>query len=384
MTAHLIGATDEDKDPGSNCLTGSLSATGHNVKDQDNEHNMYFVFGDISVKKEGKFRLKFTLHKLDGVAGECLDLVETISDPFESYPGRNFPGMAESTHFTRSLSEQGVRLRIRKDSRATVTRKRNKSVADYSREHSEHDRLTREVSVNGDMNRPIKRMRSSHDVPTGYAGNGGYINGYSPNFGRRPPYGVPSTSSIGSMGATTMAPSDPFRIRLDTSLAPFHGGLNSATSDFSPIGPRDSPGGFSAHTFGGVHNSPLTPHQSNGIWTTSPHSSHNSHAFSGLGSQHQPTDMHSPPGGGSGGHGQQPTYGHQQPGQHQQTSTGGSSPEQNYTTSTGAFGGMTSYTMSNGQGGRNFPMPNLGMRQNGAPPVLPQPNDVMYQHMSQQ
>ena len=96
-------------------LVGSLVSSLHRLKDVDNQDGGFFVFGDISVKIEGSFRLKFTLFEI--LSGQVVSLQSIISDGFTVFSAKNFPGMAESTFMSRSFGDQGVRIRIRKENR---------------------------------------------------------------------------------------------------------------------------------------------------------------------------------------------------------------------------------------------------------------------------
>ncbi|MBE3045525.1 hypothetical protein IMZ48_23865, partial [Candidatus Bathyarchaeota archaeon] len=103
------------------------------LKDTNNQDGGFFVFGDLSVKMEGRFRLKFTLYEVSN--GEVSQLGEITSRPFEVYSPKIFPGMEESTFLTRSFSDQGVRLRLRKDSRSMTSRKRSSQAAKLPDHH---------------------------------------------------------------------------------------------------------------------------------------------------------------------------------------------------------------------------------------------------------
>lgn len=118
-------------DPKPNPLVGTIVSSLHRLKDTNNQDGGFFVFGDLSVKTEGTFRLRFTLFQMQN--NECLQITSITSNPFAVHTGKNFPGMSESTFLTRSFSDQGVRLRLRKDSRSMTTRKRNAQSADLSR-----------------------------------------------------------------------------------------------------------------------------------------------------------------------------------------------------------------------------------------------------------
>ncbi|KAH6680353.1 velvet factor-domain-containing protein, partial [Halenospora varia] len=74
-----------------------------------------FHLGDLSIKMEGTFRLKFTLFEMRD--SEYSFISEIVSEPFTVHSPKHFLGMSESTFLTRSFSDQGVRLRLRKEPR---------------------------------------------------------------------------------------------------------------------------------------------------------------------------------------------------------------------------------------------------------------------------
>lgn len=124
-------------EPKENDLVGTVVSSLYSLKDTDNTQGGFFVFGDLSVRKEGTYRLEFILYELKLQDKECWMLTRTTSDPFVVYAHKLFPGIEESTFLTRSFSDQGVRLRLRKDSRSITTRKRNSSVANQM-DHYRH------------------------------------------------------------------------------------------------------------------------------------------------------------------------------------------------------------------------------------------------------
>jgi len=115
---------DKPLDNGHQALTGSLTSSLHRLKDMDSHGQSrdggFFVFGDLSCKIEGKFRLKIILYET--LQGQIAGLAETLTGVFEVYNTKNFPGMQESTFMSRSFGDQGVRLRIRKESRQLMKR----------------------------------------------------------------------------------------------------------------------------------------------------------------------------------------------------------------------------------------------------------------------
>lgn len=78
----------------------------------------FFVFGDLSVKLEGQFRLKFSMFEISNYS--ATNLKSVYSNVFQVYPSKTFPGMLESTFLSRSFSDQGVRIRIRKEHRVQM------------------------------------------------------------------------------------------------------------------------------------------------------------------------------------------------------------------------------------------------------------------------
>jgi hypothetical protein len=107
-----------DKDEIKHGLAGTLVSSLHRLKDTDNTDGGFFVFGDLSVKVEGTFRLQFTLYEVRDKEVAYINSVS--SGPFNVYASKNWPGMAESTSLTRSFSDQGVRLRLRKEPRSRL------------------------------------------------------------------------------------------------------------------------------------------------------------------------------------------------------------------------------------------------------------------------
>ncbi|CAK7216714.1 hypothetical protein SEUCBS140593_002964 [Sporothrix eucalyptigena] len=131
----LKGDEAAAKEPLPSYLIGTVVSSLHRLKDTDNQDGGFFVFGDLSCKVEGKFRLLFTLYQMQKM--ECIHITSIVSDTFQVYPTKSFPGLAESTFLTRSFSDQGVRLRLRKDSRSMTTRKRNATAAEFARKQQD-------------------------------------------------------------------------------------------------------------------------------------------------------------------------------------------------------------------------------------------------------
>lgn len=82
------------------------------------DHSICFVFGDISVRKLGKFRLLFKLYEFKNYKIEFKDQI--LSDVFTVYSQKKFPGAIPSTPLTKFLYKHGARIRQRK-SKAELT-----------------------------------------------------------------------------------------------------------------------------------------------------------------------------------------------------------------------------------------------------------------------
>ncbi|KAK7921064.1 hypothetical protein PG985_009086 [Apiospora marii] len=96
----------------------------------------YFLFPDLSVRHEGFYKLIFRLYeknkdpqdltlgseKQEPVSEEAADgfvthMMEVKSVTFQVYSAKKFPGLGESTSLSRTVAEQGCRVRIRRDVR---------------------------------------------------------------------------------------------------------------------------------------------------------------------------------------------------------------------------------------------------------------------------
>ncbi|KAL0094767.1 hypothetical protein J3Q64DRAFT_1078602 [Phycomyces blakesleeanus] len=147
--------TDLDFMNGNRTTAGQMVQSLHKLKDVDNKDGGFFVFADISVRLEGLYKLKFTLFEMKGSFVHRLSSV--MSKTFQVYSPKAFPGMSESTFLTRSFSDQGVRVRIRKEARGADSSKRRYSTIDekpQDRMSSLQDPEVRETSFGGDSARP--------------------------------------------------------------------------------------------------------------------------------------------------------------------------------------------------------------------------------------
>jgi hypothetical protein len=160
----------------------------------------YFIFPDLSVRHEGRYRLNFNLYEevkdakdadkdapmptqeeltpgtpLKPAAPETFlhFRLEVKSIPFTVYSAKKFPGLATSTTLSRIVAEQGCRVRIRRDVRMRRRGdKANKDYGDYDDDRS-YAPSPRYQTPDGYPATPIERPRSTSnstvDTPFVYA-----------------------------------------------------------------------------------------------------------------------------------------------------------------------------------------------------------------------
>ncbi|KAG0235611.1 hypothetical protein BGW41_000712 [Actinomortierella wolfii] len=168
MCCNLVHASDpmgEIVAPAHRVLAGTVVSSLHRLKDVDNSDGGFFVFGDMSVRIEGHFCLRFTLFEL--IDGEVIQVMSIVSDPLTVYSSKNFPGMSESTFLSRCFSDQGVRIRIRKDHHVKPKRPLSADDADapshaiYSPPLSNH-----EAELSSSEHETVPSKRSKHSTGT--------------------------------------------------------------------------------------------------------------------------------------------------------------------------------------------------------------------------
>ncbi|KAG6010983.1 hypothetical protein E4U21_000010 [Claviceps maximensis] len=131
-------------------LTG-VPASGMAYLDRPVEAG-YFIFPDLSVRHEGYFRLAFSLFEttkeerdFDMEPGDP-DMppgvdwrMEIKTQPFNVFSAKKFPGLMESTQLSKTVADQGCRVRIRRDVRM---RKRDSKGSAFERRDDDYRRRT--------------------------------------------------------------------------------------------------------------------------------------------------------------------------------------------------------------------------------------------------
>lgn len=99
-------------------LVGSLVASATSATDEYNHRGAFFTFADLSCRETGRFRLRFTLLRIDPQnvkVGAAVPIVNSIfSNIFTVYLAKDFPGMQRSTPLMQALKIQGVSIPAKK------------------------------------------------------------------------------------------------------------------------------------------------------------------------------------------------------------------------------------------------------------------------------
>ncbi|KAJ2768058.1 hypothetical protein IWQ56_003087 [Coemansia nantahalensis] len=99
-------------------LVGTTVSNAYLLKDHNDRLNIFFIFHDLSVRTEGRFRLKFQFTIIPSEE-EPRALVQSVawSNVFEVYSAKTFPGMTDSTELSKAFATQGIKITIRKSIR---------------------------------------------------------------------------------------------------------------------------------------------------------------------------------------------------------------------------------------------------------------------------
>ncbi|KAL2160909.1 hypothetical protein VTH06DRAFT_1107 [Thermothelomyces fergusii] len=184
ILAHARGTASSTNTPP--VLTG-MPVSGMAYLDRPLEAG-YFLFPDLSVRHEGRYKLTFNLYEetkedkdkdkdcdgsqppiagLNPAIGGSFDFrMEVKSQEFVVYSAKKFPGPAESTALSRVVAEQGCRVRIRRDVR--MRRRDGKATGgDYENAEDEYNRRRRTATPDNrsDYNRARSMSGSTERTP---------------------------------------------------------------------------------------------------------------------------------------------------------------------------------------------------------------------------
>ena len=103
-------------------LAGTLVASPYQAIDEHGDAGTFFVFPDLSCRTPGRYRLCFRLLQIDmhnTRQGAVHSFVASIvTDVFEVYIAREFPGMKPSSALLKVLRQQGMNVSVKRGSKA--------------------------------------------------------------------------------------------------------------------------------------------------------------------------------------------------------------------------------------------------------------------------
>jgi hypothetical protein len=109
-------------------LMGQLVASPSVAKDEHDNEGCFFCFPDLSCRTNGKYRLRFVLMRIDPQNLQVGDvspiLTDVLSEVFNVYTAKDFPGMRPSSALTRALKLQGCNIQVKKGNEKALARKR--------------------------------------------------------------------------------------------------------------------------------------------------------------------------------------------------------------------------------------------------------------------
>ncbi|KAJ3207174.1 hypothetical protein HDU82_003995 [Entophlyctis luteolus] len=110
MYASLIDCdTDEEvnilHDGKTRSMTGSIVSSLYRLRDLDNKEGSFFVFPDLS----------FSLFEICDT--EMFFCTSIVSNFFTVYSSKKFPGTEETTFLSKAFADQGIKIRVRKETR---------------------------------------------------------------------------------------------------------------------------------------------------------------------------------------------------------------------------------------------------------------------------
>ena len=103
-------------------VMGNIFANARYLSDENDVPGYFYIFPDLSIRVEGRYRLKFDLLRVglppdpDSPAINQV-IAEVLSDIFTVYAAKKFPCMMASTPLTRAFARQGVKISVRSNQR---------------------------------------------------------------------------------------------------------------------------------------------------------------------------------------------------------------------------------------------------------------------------
>jgi hypothetical protein len=147
-------------------MMGNIFANAVPLDDEHGKRGFFYIFPDLSIRVEGRYRLKFDLLRVVlppgplALAGRNHVAAEVLSDVFVVYAAKKFPGMMQSTELTKAIARQGIKISVRgeprgrREGKGNTTKTRKRPAASISSIEEEDE----EASV---VSSEHKRIRSA-------------------------------------------------------------------------------------------------------------------------------------------------------------------------------------------------------------------------------
>jgi hypothetical protein len=149
-------------------LMGEHFASAIELEDIGGERGIFYIFPDLSIRVEGRYRLKFDLIRLclppqPGTRPNQL-ISECMSNIFVVFAAKKFPGMMQSTELTKAIALQGFKIggvrsetRVRRDRQeSSIAKKRSEK-----RRASTSSNIEEEEEAASPVSSETKRKRSA-------------------------------------------------------------------------------------------------------------------------------------------------------------------------------------------------------------------------------
>jgi len=159
-TAEELPVQPEEKH--ARVMMGNIFANATYLEDENGVPGHFYIFPDLSIRVEGRYRLKFDLLRIvlppgPPSSGVNQVIAEVLSNTFVVFAAKKFPGMAPSTTLTRAFARQGVKISVRDETRSRREGKGGSKRA--ARRHASPDSDVDDDDDDSGTSRPPKRPR---------------------------------------------------------------------------------------------------------------------------------------------------------------------------------------------------------------------------------
>jgi Velvet factor len=148
-------------------MMGNIFANAKHLNDEKEVPGYFYIFPDLSIRVEGRYRLKFDLLRVvlpppsPDSPGVNQVIAEVLSDVFTVYAAKKFPCMKESTALTRAFARQGVKISVRNEQRGRRDRagraKRKRRAVSVSADEEDEEATSVVSSENAKRPRLVER-----------------------------------------------------------------------------------------------------------------------------------------------------------------------------------------------------------------------------------